>query len=171
MKEFLWELIKDPNFLGAFLGALITGSIALFIYWRDKKNLEKEKENERKLLKQKYEVFYRTKCNQIINITEYIKFDLGLLMNHNPYNMEPIEDLKDNITELKNIRLSLLDNNIDYVPLKLYKTIEDISKYIDKITENFSGILATEEDENENIMNLLEINSRELMDLIEEEIN
>src|SRR5699024_12006359 len=101
-------------------------------------------------------------CNQIINITEYIKFDLGLLMNHNPYNMEPIEDLKDNITELKNIRLSLLDNNIDYVPLKLYKTIEDISKYIDKITENISGILATEEYVYENIMNVLEINSGQL---------
>lgn len=170
MNEFLFELIKNPNFLGSFGGALLTGIVALLTYWLDKRNNRKERLIENEMLKKKYRVFYRAKCNQIINIAEYIRFDLNLLSNHNRYNMDPIEEIKENIIELKNIRISLLDSNPDYVPLELYKTVEDISRYLDEMTKNFSGVLATEEEELKQSMGLLEVNSQNLIDLIKENI-
>lgn len=170
MKEYLFEIVKDPNFLGAFIGALITGLIALSIFWADKRNIKKQKKNEMLLLKSKYWVFYRTKCRQMINLVENIKFYLSLIRGHNSYNIEPIDEIKKNIKELKDNRTSLLANSSDLVPIELYKLIEYISDYIDKMISNFEGTLATEEEESLQMTNLLDQNSQELIDLMKENI-
>lgn len=45
MKGF-WEFMIDPNLIGSFLGAFLSGSIALLIYFLDKRDKKKQEEQD-----------------------------------------------------------------------------------------------------------------------------
>lgn len=168
MEKYLSLVMRDPSFLGALLGALITGSIALFIFLRDKRILKEEKEKEIELIKKQYRVFYKVKTSQIIISAENIESFLVLLVVNHQYNVEPIDEIKKSLTELKEYRTSLLNNNFNFVLPKLYELVKPISEYIDEMNSNFNGILATEEEEAEQFIDTLNSNTQKLIELIKE---
>ncbi|MBD1223275.1 hypothetical protein [Virgibacillus halodenitrificans] len=135
------------SLFGIAMGSFLTGRHAFNTFKNQVVLKELDEQRQIEIKQEKYNIYLSIHLNIILNNVRSIEYFMNLEIGHNNYNVNPTEEIKKSINEIKEVIKQLFQIDPSYISKDNYRLLGKIYSIKSDIENSFNGYLATEEEE------------------------